>query len=133
MKTEIVVFHRFDTSGADIKVRGVVVKSLSVLKFLGILFDNRVQWDRQVENAIMDIRRTLQGRKIIKKHFTKKELVRLITSMYYSKLYCGSQVWLLPTLQVKESLYSKLFSQSGRCLKTVDKEASFMSLHKKYS
>ena len=50
--------------------------------------------------------------------------------MCYSKLYYGSQVWLLPTL--KESLYKKLFSQSGQCLSVYNRDLSYINLHKKY-
>jgi len=128
-KTELTVFHRFDTSAAQIKVKNIIVKSSPVLKVLGILFDNRMQWDKHVEKAINETRRALQGLKIIKKHFTTPELLTLIT-ICYSKLYYGSQVWLLPTL--KETLFRALLSQSGQCLKIVDPDLSFINLHKKY-
>jgi len=39
-------------------------------------------------------------------------------------------VWLLPTL--KETLYRKLFSQSGQCLNICNKELWYVNLHKKY-
>ena len=51
-------------------------------------------------------------------------------SLCYSKLYYGSQVWLLPTL--KESLYKSLLSQSGQCLKLLNRDLSYVNLHKKY-
>ena len=66
----------------------------------------------------------------IKRHFSVSELLTLITSLCYSKLYYGSQVWLLPTL--KESLYRSLLSQSGQCLKMLNKDLLYVSLHKKY-
>ena len=50
--------------------------------------------------------------------------------MCYSRLYYGSQVWLLPTL--KESLFKRLFSQSGQCLKILNSNVSFANLHKDY-
>ncbi len=71
-----------------------------------------------------------QGLKIIKRHFTETEILALITSHCYSKLYYGSQVWLLPTL--KESLYRSLLSQSGQCLRIMSRDLSFVNLHKKY-
>ena len=129
-KTELTIFHRHDTSSASIQVKNIVVNSSSTLKVLGILFDNRLQWDKQVEKVTMDTRRSLQGLKIIKKHFTEQETLTLVTSLCFSKLYYGSQVWLLPTL--KESLYKKLFSQSGQCLSTCNRELSYINLHKKY-
>ncbi len=77
-----------------------------------------------------ETRRSLQGLKIIKKHFNEQETLTLVTSLCFSKLYYGSQVWLLPMLQ--ESLYKKLFSQSGQCLSTCNRELSYINLHKKY-
>jgi len=67
---------------------------------------------------------------ITKRHFTEQEILNLVTSLCFSKLYYGSQVWLLPTL--KESLYRQLFSQSGQCLSICNKELSYLNLHKKY-
>ena len=129
-KTELTIFHRHDTSAAEIRVKDITVKSTPTLKVLGILFDNRLQWDKQVEKVTKEARRSLQGLKIIKRHFTESELLTLITSLCYSKLYYGSQVWLLPTL--KESLYKSLLSQSGQCLKLLNRDLSYVSLHKKY-
>ena len=129
-KTELTVFHRHDTSAAEIRVKDITVKSLPVLKVLGILFDNRLQWDKQVEKVTKEARRSLQGLKIIKRHFTEMEILTLITSLCYSRLYYGSQVWLLPTL--KESLYKSLLSQSGQCLKILNRDLSYVNLHKKY-
>ncbi len=48
-KTEQIIFHRFDTSAAQIRVKNITVKSSPVLKFLGMLFDNQMQLDKQVK------------------------------------------------------------------------------------
>lgn len=129
-KTELTIFHRSDTSTSEIKVKGIAVKSSPALKVLGILFDNRLQWDKQIDKVIKETRRSLQGLKIIKRHFTETEVLTLVTSLCYSKLYYGSPVWLLPTL--KESLYRRLLSQSGQCLKIINRDLSYVNLHKKY-
>ena len=47
----------------------------------------------------------------------------------YSKLYYVSQVWLIPNL--KEKMFKKLFSHSGKILKVIDNSLSFTALHKK--
>jgi hypothetical protein len=64
----------------------------------------------------------------LKRHFTEQEILTLVTSLCFSKLYYGSQVWLLTML--KESLYRKLFSQSGQCLSICNRELSYTNLHK---
>jgi len=72
-KTELTIW--LDTSSAIIKVKEIVVNSSLTLKVLGILFDNRLQWDKQVEKVTREKRRALQGLKIIKRHFTEQELL----------------------------------------------------------
>ena len=50
----------------------------------------------------------LHAIKLIKIYFTPAEILTLITSNYYSILYCNSEVWHLPTLnpQIKQHLLS---------------------------
>jgi hypothetical protein len=68
---------------------------------------------------------------VVGKYFTEKERANLVTSLVFSKLYYGSEVWLLPNL--KERHFSRLYSQSGRALKIINKELTFKELHKVYS
>ncbi len=62
---------------------------------------------------------------------TNQGTIGLLTANVFSRLYYGSQVWLLPNL--KEKLFKKLFSHSGQILKMIDKDLSYMSLHKKFN
>jgi len=57
-------------------------------------------------------------------------MLKLVTSNVYSKLYYGSLVWLIPNL--KEKLFSKLYSHSGQILKVIDNSLSYIQLHKKF-
>jgi hypothetical protein len=47
-KTEMVIFHRMGTSKSSVTVGGTVITSTSEMNVLGIIFDNRLQWDRQI-------------------------------------------------------------------------------------
>ena len=85
-KTELTIFHRYNTSAAVIKIKDIVVHSSPVLKVLGLLFNNHLQWDKQVEKATTDARRSLKGVRLIKKHFTESENLKVITTMCYSRL-----------------------------------------------
>jgi hypothetical protein len=127
-KTELCIFHRMDTSKGAMTVGNVVVKSSHQLSCLGIIMDNRLSWERQVEKSIMESRKALQAVRVVRRYFSKEETVKLVTSLVYSRLYYASEVWLLPTL--KEGLFKKLYSQSGKILKVVDKELSYSQLHK---
>ena len=97
---------------------------------LGVIFDNRLTWDNQIDKAILKSRSTLQAMKTVKNYFTSDELLKLLTSNVLSKLYYASQVWLIPNL--KENTFKKLFSHSGKILKVIDNSQSFTALHKKF-
>ena len=53
--------------------------------------------------------------KLIKKYFSNRELVGLVTSNFYSILFYNSQVWHIPSL--KYNLKQQLLSVSARALK----------------
>ena len=130
-KTELCIFHRMDTSKGAITVGNVCVESSHQLSCLGIIMDNRLSWDKQVDKAITESRKALQAVRVVRRFFNREETVKLVTSLVYSRLYYASEVWLLPTL--KEGLFKKLYSQSGKILKVVDKELSYTQLHKTLS
>ena len=48
-KTELCIFHRMDTSKGAITVGNVRVESSHQLSCLGIIMDNRLSWDKQVD------------------------------------------------------------------------------------
>ncbi len=72
---------------------------------------------------IDDWRKSLQVVKLVRKYFTTGEMVKLVTSPVFSRLYHASEAWLLPTL--KEKLFNLLHSQSGKILKVEDKDLSY--------
>ena len=129
-KTELCIFHRYDTGTGQISVNNVFIKSGKSLNVLGVVFDSRLEWSFQVDKSIIEARKATQAIRIIKNHFLSNELLNLVTSYVYSRLYYAAQVWLLPTL--KQSLQKRLFSQSGNSLKLLEKETSFTQLHKKF-
>ena len=90
-----------------------------------------MEWSTQIEKSVRKARSALQGLRIISKFFTIPEKLSLLTSLFYSRLYYGSQIWLLPSL--KRVLKTKLFSASGNALKLLEKDLSFRELHKKYN
>jgi exonuclease III len=130
-KTEIVIFHKTDTSTSSIKINEVKIPTKKQITVLGVIFDSKLEWSLQVENSVRKARSALQGLRVINKYFTLTERLTLITSFFYSRLYYGSQVWLIPSL--KSILKTKLFSASGAALKLLDRDRSFKELHKKYN
>jgi len=130
-KTEIVIFHKTDTATSSIKLNDVKIQTKKQISVLGVLFDSKLEWSLQVENSVRKARSSLQGLRVINKYFTTTERLTLLTAFFYSRLYYGSQIWLLPSL--KGALKSRLFSASGAALKLLDKNLSFKELHKKYN
>ena len=78
----------------------------------------------------MKSRKSSHALKTLRKYFTEAEMIKLVTSNVYSKLYYGSLVWLLPNL--KEKLFRKLSSHSGQILKIVNNSMNNIELHKKF-
>jgi hypothetical protein len=68
----------------------------------------------------------------VKKYFTKEEMVKLSTGLFYSILYYGVKVWLHAGLSA--IIKRKLWQASSRMLKIAQKdwngEKSFQELHK---
>ena len=72
---------------------------------------------------------------MIKKYFTTKELLQLVTSNVFSTLYYNSENWHLHSL--KGTLKQKLLSTSAKaikmCVKYCTNDVSFYELHKKFN
>ena len=72
--------------------------------------------------------------RLIRKFFTQKELLSLVTSNFYSILYYNSEIWHLSTLHsnVKQILLSASAKALRVCSKSFDNYISFNALHKKF-
>ena len=130
-KTDLCLFHRGDSTPINIILYGQVIKSNKCINILGVIFDSKLQWADQVAHALKRSMNALNAVRLIKKFFTKKELLNLITSNFYSILYYNSEIWHLPTL--KASLKQKILSASAKalrvCSKVTDYYQSFASVH----
>ena len=69
--------------------------------------------------------------RLIRKFFSKRELLSLITSNVYSILYYNSEIWHLPSLKttLKQSLLSASAKALRVCNRTNDYYVSFNNLH----
>ena len=88
-----------DTSTGMIRMNGVDVISKKEISVLGVIFDSKLEWPMQVEKSVRKARSVLQGLQIISRFFTTQEKLMLLTSLFYSRLYYGSQIWLIPSLK----------------------------------
>ena len=130
-KTELTIFHKSLNTSGRIKVDNSWIDSTQDMRVLGITFDSRLDWAKQVDESILKARKSAQALRRLKDYFTDKEKNTLVTSLVFSKMYYGSEIWLLPNL--KERYFTRLYSQSGRSLKIVNKNMSYRLLHQTYS
>ena len=116
-KTEFCIFHRNDVQQKVIILDGAEIKSNSQIRVLGIIFDSKLNWHHHIISNIQKCKKSLQAIKLISKYFTIDERLNVVTSLFYSKLYYGAEIWLIPTLSF--SLKKKLLSISTQALRIV--------------
>ena len=91
------------------------MSSSDSINVLGVLFDSRMQWTKHVRSEIIKSGRALNAIKLIRKYFTTKELVQLITSNFYSVLFYNSEIWHLNSLKQRDKAF--LMTSSSYALK----------------
>ena len=130
-KTDLCLFYRGDTAPISITLNNQIIKSNKSINILGVLFDSKLQWAEHIAHSIKRSMKALNAIRLIKKFFTKRELLGLITSNFYSILYYNSEIWHLPTLKttLKQSLLSASAKALKACNKTNDYLISFNNLH----
>ena len=105
-KTELCKFHKTDITQVEIMLNNVTIKSQNSMNVLGVEFDSKLNWTPHVNKTIIKANKTLYAIKLIRKYFTSKELLGLLTSNFYSVLFYNSEIWHLPTLcpEIKQML-----------------------------
>ena len=81
---------------------------------LGVIFYSKLQWTEHVAKCSSKALKALNAIKLIKRYFTKTELLQLITSKVLSILYYNLEIWHLPNL--KRNLKQKLLSVSANAI-----------------
>ena len=87
-----------------------------------------MKWKEHVDKALSESNSSLYAIKMIRKYFSTEEVRNLLTALYYSKLYYGSEIWHLPglTLNLKKSM--KLASAHA-CKMCIPRENSHLLTH----
>jgi hypothetical protein len=85
------------------------------MNVLSMTFDSKLKCKPQVSGAIQGANKALQPIKMIKHFFTINEIIKLLTSNFYSRLYYRLEEWYLPTLN--QNLKKLLLSTSANVLK----------------
>ena len=126
-KTDLCIFHRRNLKKITLKINGTNIESSNQVKILGIIFDSNMKWEQQYESAIKEANQNLHAIKIIEKYFTKEEKGTLLTSLFYSKLYYGSEVWHLPSRSATQN--KKLKFASANALRSCDNTMTIYNTH----
>lgn len=130
-KTEICIFANNDIQPCDVYILNKKIVTKNSLKVLGLIFDSKLTWHLQINESITKAKKLLQAIKLLSRYFNKKKLIEISTVFFYSKLYNGCQVWLMPTLNSK--LKHKILQASASCLRVCCKDYlkffSFNELH----
>ena len=131
-KTELCLFHRSSQTKVILKISNNEIKSLDNMNVLGIIFDNKLNWNDHVAKTISKANSALHCIRLIKFYFDPHELLNIITAYFYSILYYGSDIWNIPCLNA--NLKQRLLSTSAQALKictpSYHDRMSFLELHR---
>ena len=116
-KTEFCIFYRYDVAPKKIELFNEKIISKNEIKILGVIFDSKLTWHNHINRTIQRCKKTLQAIKLISTYFTIDEKLNIVTSIFYSRLYYGAEVWLIPALKAK--LKNKILNISTQALRVV--------------
>ena len=130
-KTELCIFSKSDVAVITLTINNFQIKSKTQINVLGVIFDTKLKWNAQIENAIKKANKAKYAISLIRRYFTKQELSNLLTSNFFSILYYNADIWLIPSL--KPQLMQHLLSTSSSALRMItlnyDYTISFIQLH----
>ena len=130
-KTCLCLFHKNDTPPITIRLNGASIISATNINVLGVIFDQKLQWSEHVSQCIKKSSKALTAIKLIRRFFSTKELIQIVTSNFYSILYYNSEIWHINSLH--SNLKQKLLASSAKaiktCLKYCSNEYSYVKLH----
>ena len=86
-----------------------------MMNVLGMKFDSKMKWNEQVEMTIKSANTSLYGLRMIRKYFTNPKMKSMVTAIFMSRLYYGSEVWHIPGLT--RILQKKIKLASANALK----------------
>ena len=131
-KTELCLFYKKDHHPIQLRVGNEILTTKNTINVLGVIFDAKLQWAPHISHAISRANTALCAIKLIKKYFSKLELLGLLTSNFYSILFYNSEIWHIPSL--KGNLKRMILRESSKgirsCLTHSDPGISFINLHK---
>ncbi len=114
-KTELMIMN--SEEAAELLVDGIKVQSSRTMKVLGLVFDEKLEWQQQVQNTVTRTNRMLHGLKALRRFVSKDQARVVMTAFYFSVLYYGVEIWLHRGLGFK--LKQKIRSAHYRAMRVI--------------
>jgi len=92
-KTELIIFSK-KAKKITINANKHLITSKNKIKVLGVWFDNKLQWNDQITMITESARKLCFGLRKLQKYFKTNELLNIVTTIGFSKIYYGAPVWL---------------------------------------
>ncbi len=100
-KTEIVFFSKKEEIVCEVPFADTLVKTQPFMKVLGVVFDYRLTWEKHVRQVVAKSSAKLSVLQKLRRFYTRKQFIQILTSQFFSTLYYCSQAWLTSTTHVK--------------------------------
>jgi len=94
-KTEYIVFGK-QKLNSKLELNGQTVESTDGIKVLGLKFDSQLTWGPQIESTISKAKSSCYGLNHLRKFFEQEDMIKIATSLAYSRFYYGATVWYGP-------------------------------------
>jgi len=77
----------------EVLIKNEIIKSKN-MKVLGVLFDYKMDWTNHINDVIAKVNKIQFWHRVLRKYLNVDELLKLVTTLGYSKLYYRALVWL---------------------------------------
>ena len=77
----------------EVMVDGVKLSSKKTLRVLGLEFDDQLSWQNQIQRSIAGCQSMKPSLRRLRTKLKDSELLQVISSHYFARLYYGSEVW----------------------------------------
>ena len=113
-KTELCIFHKSRIVTQSVVIKGHTIPVSEEMKVLGVVFDRNLKWDNHIIKTIKSCSKLLFALRILRQSLDNEQLLNIATSIFYSRMYYASIVWLHKNTSSR--LKQKLLSLSAKCL-----------------
>jgi len=94
-KTKLIYFGRKPIMDMEpLEINGDLITPTSTMKVLGVLFDNNMGWNSQLEKVLNKAKIVIKKMNFLRKYVNQDGMKRILTSHFYGLVYYATPVWL---------------------------------------